>query len=74
MPDPDTDEQRIREHAYLLWLEEGCPEGRAEAHWEAACRRDAEREAYVDAEGAESFPASDPPSHTPVMRTGRGAG
>jgi Protein of unknown function (DUF2934) len=24
----------IRELAYLLWLEEGCPEGQAERHWQ----------------------------------------
>ena len=27
---------RIREIAYFLWLEEGCPEGEAERHWLAA--------------------------------------
>jgi hypothetical protein len=27
---------RIRELAYFLWLEEGCPEGQAERHWSAA--------------------------------------
>jgi hypothetical protein len=26
-------EDRIRELAYLLWLEEGYPEGQAERHW-----------------------------------------
>jgi hypothetical protein len=31
----DRDE-RIREIAYLLWLEEGYPEGAAERHWLAA--------------------------------------
>jgi hypothetical protein len=31
----DRDE-RIREIAYFLWLEEGCPEGEAERHWLAA--------------------------------------
>ena len=31
----DRDE-RIREMAYFLWLEEGCPEGAAERHWFAA--------------------------------------
>lgn len=31
-----THEERIRERAYELWLAEGCPEGRAEAHWEMA--------------------------------------
>ena len=27
---------RIREIAYFLWLDEGCPEGAAERHWLAA--------------------------------------
>jgi hypothetical protein len=31
----DTDD-RIRERAYRIWLDEGRPEGRAEAHWEMA--------------------------------------
>jgi hypothetical protein len=26
-------DDRIRELAYLLWLEEGYPEGQAESHW-----------------------------------------
>ena len=26
-------EDQIKALAYRLWLEEGCPEGRAEAHW-----------------------------------------
>jgi hypothetical protein len=29
-------EQRIRERAYRIWLEEGCPEGRELDHWEMA--------------------------------------
>ncbi|MDB5640760.1 MAG: hypothetical protein JWN07_77 [Hyphomicrobiales bacterium] len=35
MVDWQTDE-RVRERAYRLWLEEGQPEGRAEAHWDMA--------------------------------------
>ena len=31
----DTD-QRIRELAYFLWQEEGCPEGEADRHWRRA--------------------------------------
>jgi Protein of unknown function (DUF2934) len=32
----DDREARIREVAYFLWLEEGCPEGQAERRWAAA--------------------------------------
>ena len=31
-------EQAIRERAYHLWIEEGCQDGKAEAHWLAAQR------------------------------------
>jgi Protein of unknown function (DUF2934) len=31
-------EQAIRERAYSLWLDNGCPEGNAEDHWLAAQR------------------------------------
>jgi Protein of unknown function (DUF2934) len=32
---PDRND-RIREIAYFLWLEEGCPKGQADRHWLAA--------------------------------------
>src|SRR5882757_6497044 len=32
----DDLDQRIRAHAHRIWLEEGRPDGRAEAHWEMA--------------------------------------
>jgi hypothetical protein len=32
----DDLEERVRARAYKLWLEEGCPEGRAEVHWDQA--------------------------------------
>jgi hypothetical protein len=32
-------EDNLRELAYTIWLEEGCPDGRAEAHWFEAMRR-----------------------------------
>lgn len=32
---PD-DEERIRQRAYALWEEQGCPDGCAEVHWHAA--------------------------------------
>ena len=31
-------EQAIRERAYGLWIESGCPSGNAEEHWLAAQR------------------------------------
>jgi hypothetical protein len=38
MPDNDNNEkdQRIRERAYLIWIDEGEPEGRENEHWERA--------------------------------------
>src|SRR5215467_10537421 len=32
----DNFEDRVRERAYRLWVEEGCPEGRSDAHWDKA--------------------------------------
>lgn len=32
----DAHNKRIRQRAYQIWLEEGCPDGRAEIHWEMA--------------------------------------
>jgi hypothetical protein len=31
-------EQAIRERAYSLWIDNGCPDGNAEEHWIAAQR------------------------------------
>ena len=30
---PGSRDEQVKAMAYRLWLEEGCPEGRAEAHW-----------------------------------------
>jgi hypothetical protein len=32
----DDFEDRVRKRAYRLWQEEGCPEGRADIHWDQA--------------------------------------
>jgi hypothetical protein len=32
----DDFEKRVRERAYKLWQEEGCPQGREKVHWEKA--------------------------------------
>lgn len=72
-------ERRVRERAYYLWLGEGRPEGQAERHWRRAREIEedvaashgaaaaAALERLIDEEGEESFPASDPTSHTPVV-------
>ena len=31
-------EQRIKERAYHIWQQEGCPEGREKEHWHQAMR------------------------------------
>jgi len=36
MADDRDLEQRIRERAYRIWLDEGCPAGRAQEHWDLA--------------------------------------
>lgn len=75
MSDMQTEvEQRIRLRAYWLWRREGSPKGRADEHWRQACAADDARVAYGhrnDIEGADSFPASDPPSHTGITGEGR---
>jgi Protein of unknown function (DUF2934) len=38
-------EQRVHERAYFLWLEEGCPEGRALVHWALAFTQQVAQEA-----------------------------
>jgi hypothetical protein len=40
-------EHRIREIAYFIWLEEGCPNGRDHDHWQRASDRVALLEAVV---------------------------
>jgi hypothetical protein len=32
----DNYEDRVRERAYRLWVEEGCPDGRSDIHWDKA--------------------------------------
>jgi hypothetical protein len=39
-------QQRIRERAYQIWLDEGCPHGREQIHWRRA-------EIEIDAESAQ---------------------
>ena len=60
---PDRSE-RLREIAYFLWLDDGCPDGEADRHWSAA-------EALLDSEPLERKRIEGEPPGEPV---GRGAG
>jgi hypothetical protein len=46
MPSNEEKEQRIRERAYQIWLDEGRPHGRDKEHWQQA-------EAQINAEEGE---------------------
>ncbi|HEY1885566.1 MAG TPA: DUF2934 domain-containing protein [Roseiarcus sp.] len=57
---------RIREIAYFLWLDEGCPEGEAERHWLAA-------ETLLESEPSErkrieGEPPGEPAGESPTAR------
>jgi hypothetical protein len=71
-------EEQIRERAHRIWMEEGCPHGRELEHWEQA-RQELEQEpgdgsressSELDRALADSFPASDPISFTPIAGVG----
>jgi hypothetical protein len=58
-------DDRIREIAYFLWLEEGCPDGGADRHWHAA-------EEMLDSDelerkGDEGEPPGDPVVVSPAV-------
>jgi Protein of unknown function (DUF2934) len=59
----DLDE-RVRQRAHRLWVEEGCPEGRSDIHWQKA----RELVAIEDNHKATLKPAPDPerPGREPV--------
>jgi hypothetical protein len=55
---PDRND-RLREIAYFLWLDEGCPDGEADRHWSAA-------EALLDGEPLERKRIEGEPPGEPV--------
>ncbi len=58
--------QRIRELAYYLWEKAGRPDGQADEFWHMAEREISAEETNYDEALDESFPASDPPTHSPL--------
>jgi len=52
-PTNELDEDHIRLRAYMLWLEEGQPNGKAEEHWHQA-------RTVAEAERDTSAPAAKP--------------
>ncbi len=61
----DMLEHRIRERAFQLWQEAGCPEGRAEAFWQEAqevetnAEKPSQTEDIVEAAGGHYPPTGD---------------
>jgi DUF2934 family protein len=62
----DDREQRIRSKAYQIWMDEGCLEGRAEAHWDMATELVAIEENYASTLKPVQDAASSTPTGEPV--------
>jgi hypothetical protein len=60
MAHKDDLEQRIRERAYRIWLDEGRPEGRDKEHWELAKFAVAEQDGLPSALAPPVAPRSEP--------------
>jgi Protein of unknown function (DUF2934) len=71
---PDRND-RIREIAYFLWVEEGSPEGEADRHWSTAeARHDSEAAERKRIEGEPpGEPVTDAPTAPEVRRARRAA-
>ena len=69
---------RVRQRAYQIWTEEGCPEGRAEIHWEMARELVAIEENFSIALKPAPVDGAESPGGEPIVGTrcnaDRGAG
>ena len=65
-------DDRIREIAYFLWLEEGCPEGVAESQWLAAETR--LESDPLERKRIEGEPPGEPKERVPVGNGDGGVG
>ena len=57
---------RIRQRAYRMWQDEGCPEGRADAHWDNAAELVAIEDNYQYATERVPSPSEFGPTGEPV--------
>jgi Protein of unknown function (DUF2934) len=65
-------DDRIRELAFFMWLEEGCPEGQAERHWQTAeTRFDSEQ---IERKRIEGEPPGDAADDSPTASSLPGSG
>jgi hypothetical protein len=61
-------EDRVRRHAYRLWLDAGLPPSGSIEFWQAAEEQEVAEKAKIHSHSAESFPAEDP--ERPAQRLG----
>ena len=68
----DNKQERIRETAYRIWREEGCPHGRDRQHWDQASRLVAMEEGAAGAQGEQEAPHKiEQPQPAPKRRAAR---
>jgi hypothetical protein len=79
-PEPGSTDRndRIREIAYFMWLEEGCPDGEEERHWttsEALLESEPGQRKRIEGEppGEPMNPMTDAPTAPEVRRPRRAA-
>jgi hypothetical protein len=70
MSDENELQQRIRERAFQIWVEEGQPEGRDKEHWELAkfaiAEQDGQAASLVPAAPAQPEPLAAVPNKSPA--------